>query len=84
MQVHKAFRFRLRLEAHQETLAMRTAGCRRLIYNLCLEQRSIWGRSHRISCTDQINQLPELKEHLTFLKEVPSHCLQSRSLPAGT
>jgi putative transposase len=76
MQMHKAFRFRLRLEAHQETLAMRTAGCRRLVYNLCLEQRSTWGRSHRISCTDQINQLPELKKHLPFLKEVPSHCLQ--------
>lgn len=76
MQVHKAFRFRLRLEAHQETLAMRTAGCGRLVYNLCLEQRSIWGRSHRISAIDQINQLPELKEHLPFLKEVPSHCLQ--------
>ena len=76
MQVHRAFRFRLRLEAHQETLAMRTAGCRRLVHNLCLEQRSIWGRSHRISAIDQINQLPELKRHLPFLGEVPSHCLQ--------
>lgn len=76
MQVHKAFRFRLRLEAHQETLAMRTAGCRRLVHNLCLEQRSIWGRTHHISAIDQINQLPELKRHLPFLGEVPSHCLQ--------
>lgn len=55
---------------------MRTAGCRRLVHNLCLEQRSIWGRSHRISAIDQINQLPDLKRHLPFLGEVPSHCLQ--------
>lgn len=76
MTSHKAFRFRLRLDADQEELALRTAGCRRLVYNLCLEQRSVWGRRHQISAINQINELPELKRSFPFLKEVPSHCLQ--------
>jgi putative transposase len=76
MTSHKAFRFRLRLDADQETLAMKTAGCCRLVYNVCLEQRRGWGRSHSINAIHQINQLPELKTFLSFLQEVPSHCLQ--------
>jgi len=76
MLVRKAFRFRLYPDANQESLALRTAGCRRLVYNLCHEQRSTWGRSHGLSSIDQINELPALKEAYPFLKEVPSHCLQ--------
>lgn len=76
MIMHKAFRFRLRMDAAQEGLALQTAGCRRLVYNLCLEQRSTWGQKHRISSFDQINELPALKAAFPFLKEVPSHCLQ--------
>lgn len=76
MKSHKAFRFRLCMDADQESLALQTAGCRRLVYNLCLEQRSIWGRAHRISAIDQVNELPTLKKAFPFLKEVPSHCLQ--------
>jgi putative transposase len=76
MKQHKAFRLRLRLDADQESLALRTAGCRRLVYNLCLEQRSTWGRRQRISAINQINELPALKDAFPFLKEVPSHCLQ--------
>lgn len=64
------------MDADQEALAVRTSSCRRLVYNLCLEQRSIWGRTHRISCVDQINELPALKKAFPFLKDVPSHCLQ--------
>jgi len=76
MLTHKAFRFRLRFDADQETLGMKTAGCCRLVYNVCREQREGWGKSHRINAIHQINQLPELKDFLPFLKEVPSHCLQ--------
>lgn len=76
MKMRKAFRFRIYLNNDQEKLALQTAGCRRLIYNLCLEQRSVWGRSHRITPIDQINELPQLKKAYPFLREVPSHCLQ--------
>ncbi|WP_425299060.1 helix-turn-helix domain-containing protein, partial [Rhizobium sullae] len=47
-----------------------TVGCCRLVYNLCLEQRSMayaMPSRHRLSSFDQIKELPGLKAHLPFL-----------------
>lgn len=50
------------------------------LYNLALEQRIMnykqFRKSH--SWQDQANELPELKEYATWLKDVPSQCLQQK------
>ena len=84
MPSHKAFRFRIYPDAEQESLFEQTDGCRRLVYNLCLEQRSTWGHQHRISSYDQINELPALKKDFPFLQVVPSQCLQQAILDLNT
>ncbi|WP_157814323.1 RNA-guided endonuclease InsQ/TnpB family protein [Rhizobium sullae] len=35
---------------------------------------------HRLSSFDQIKELPGLKAHLPFLKDVPNHCLQQAAV----
>jgi len=73
-----AYRFRIYPDAEQESLFLRTIGCCRLVYNLCLEQRRLeWHRSspRRISAYDQMKELKDLKREAPFLKEVPHHAL---------
>ncbi len=77
-----AYRFRIYPSKEQEAAFRRISGCCRLVYNLALEQRRDHWRRYRakvgrhISVVSQINELPELKREVTFLKEVPSHTLQ--------
>lgn len=75
MITHRAFRFRLRMDSDQEDLAVRTCGITRLVRNLCLEQRSIWGRKHRISKFGQQAELKALKAEFPWIAEAPHHCL---------
>ncbi len=72
---HQAFRFRLRFDADQESLANRTAGICRVLRNLCLEQRSTWGRRHRISKFGQQAELKLFKAEFPWVAEAPHHCL---------
>ena len=72
---HQAFRFKLRFDADQESLANRTAGICRVVRNLCLEQRSTWGRRHRISKFGQQAELKPLKAEFPWVAEAPHHCL---------
>ena len=72
---HQASRFRLSFNADQESLANRTVGICRVVRNLCLEQRSIWGRRHRISKFDQQAELKFLKAEFPWVAEAPHHCL---------
>jgi putative transposase len=72
---HQAFRFRLHFDADQESLANRTAGICRVLRNLCLEQRSTWGRRHRISKFGQQAELKSLKTEYPWVAEAPHHCL---------
>jgi IS605 OrfB family transposase len=74
-----AYRFRAYPAPEQASLFRRTAGCCRLVYNLCLEQRRL--ESHRsaprrLTAIAQINELKDLKAAAPFLKEVPHHPLQ--------
>ncbi|WP_108179711.1 helix-turn-helix domain-containing protein [Phreatobacter oligotrophus] len=55
-----AYRFRACPDPEQASLFRRTAGCWRLVYNLCLEQRRLgWQRAapRRPTATSQINEL---------------------------
>jgi len=72
---HRAYRFRLRMDADQESLAVRTAGTCRAIRNACLEQRSGWGQRHRLSKFGQQAELKVLKAEFPWIAEAPHHCL---------
>ncbi len=78
VEIRRGYRYRLDLTPDQARLAQRTAGCARLVYNLALEQRSMWWRQgHRSTgYAQQCAQLVELKAAYPFLREVPSHPLQ--------
>lgn len=79
MKERLGYRYRIYPDARQARLFRQTVGCCRLVYNLCLEQRSMayaMPSRHRLSSFDQIKELPGLKRHLPFLKDVPNHCLQ--------
>jgi putative transposase len=74
-----AYKFRAYPNLEQASLFRQTAGCCRLVYNLCLEQRRLeWHRSapRRLTATSQINELKELKAAAPFLRQVPHHPLQ--------
>jgi len=74
-----AYKFRAYPDPEQASLFRRTAGCCRLVYNLCLAQRRLeWHRSapRRLTAISQINELKDLKTGAPFLKEVPHHPLQ--------
>lgn len=78
MEIHRGYRYRLDLNGSQAELARRAAGCARLVYNLALEQRTIWHqqRDRNASYGEQCMQLVELKAAFPWLHEVPSHTLQ--------
>ena len=79
MKERTGFKFRIYPDGEQQRLFRRTAGCCRLVYNLCLEQKRLErhrSEPRRLSAVDQNNQLPELKAALPYLREVPHHCLQ--------
>ena len=74
-----AYKFRASPDPEQESLFRRTAGCCRLVYNVCLQQRRLeWHRSmpRRITATGQMKELKDLKTAAPFLKDVPHHPLQ--------
>lgn len=79
MLVHKAYIFRIYPDATQEELFLRTIGCSRLVYNLCLDQKKLEReRSYprRLTAFDQMKELTSLKREFSFLKEPPSQTLQ--------
>jgi hypothetical protein len=79
MLVHKAYKFRIYPDATQEELFLRTIGCCRLVYNLCLDQKKLEReRSNpwRLTAFDQMKELTSLKREFSSLKEPPSQTLQ--------
>jgi putative transposase len=79
---HKAFRFRLYPDAAQEALFRKTAGCCRVVYNVALEQRRVFGGpryvgpNRNFGYNAQRAELKDLKVELPWLREVPHHCIQ--------
>jgi putative transposase len=78
MLMRKAYKFRIYPNATQEELFRRTVGCCRLVYNLCLDQKTLErerSRPRKLSQFDQIKELTALKAEYAFLREVPHHPL---------
>jgi len=74
-----AYSFRAYPDTEQASLFRRTAGCCRLVYNVCLEQRRLERQRsdpRRITAAGQMKELKDLKAAAPFLKEVPHHPLQ--------
>jgi hypothetical protein len=79
MLVHKAYKFRIYPDATQEELFLRTIGCCRLVYNLCLDQKKLErerSNPRRLTAFDQMKEPTSLKREFLFLKEPPSQTLQ--------
>jgi putative transposase len=77
MFVRKAYRFRLYPSPEQETFFCQITGCCRLVYNLALEQRQVFGRQGRsITWFSQKLELTELRHDNSFLSDIPVHRLQ--------
>ena len=76
--MEKGFKYRIYPTEEQINLIERTFGCCRLVYNNALDRRKkAWSRrSEPASTASLINNLPTMKEYLSFLKEVDSKALQ--------
>ena len=75
---NKALEFRLYPNKEQRILLAKTFGCTRLVYNYFLSLRKeIYDESGETMSYNQCtNELTQLKQELTFLKEVDSVALQ--------
>ena len=82
VKISQSYRFRIYPTKAQEEAFRQISGCCRLVYNLGLEQRRDHWRRHKaiagtsITWISQSQELVPLKAEFTFLKDVPSHCLQ--------
>ena len=70
MELVRGYRYRLEpTDAQTEQLAQFCGVCR-LVYNLALEQRRKWGRSHRIGYHEQMRELKDLRAEFDWIKAV--------------
>lgn len=76
MLIHRGFRFKLKPVSGQENLFRQFAGVCRLIYNLALDQRAVWGRSHRINFAQQCRDLTSLRAEFDWIAAVSQTCQQ--------
>lgn len=74
----RAIKYELNPTNTQKVLIKQTCGCCRKVYNTMLDRKiSAYKEGGRtISAIELINQLPQLKSELTYLKDVPSQSLQ--------
>lgn len=74
----RAIKYELNPTNAQKVLIKQTCGCCRKVYNTMLDRKiSAYKESGiTISAIELINQLPQLKSELTYLKDVPSQSLQ--------
>ena len=80
MKIQRAWKYKLILDDSQARTLFLWMSHLRGLYNLALEQRILLYNQNRksLSWQDQANELPELKEVATWLKDVPSQCLQQK------
>ncbi len=74
----RAIKYELNPTNAQKVLIKQTCGCCRKVYNTMLDRKiSAYKEDGRnISAFELINQLPQLKTELTYLKDAPSQSLQ--------
>ncbi len=80
--MHKAFKFQLKPTADQQKTLNQWVGCTRKIWNWALEenQKQYANNKTFIFRYDLKRQLPQLKQEMPYLAEVPSQALQNRVL----
>ena len=81
----RAIKYELNPTNTQKVLIKQTCGCCRKVYNVMLDRKiSAYKEDGRtISSFDLINQLPQLKSELTYLKDVSSKALQQSVMNMG-
>ena len=81
----RAIKYELNPTNTQKVLIKQTCGCCRKVYNVMLDRKiSAYKENGRtISSFDLINQLPQLKSELTYLKDVSSYALQQAVMNMG-
>ena len=81
----RAIKYELNPTNAQKVLIKQTCGCCRKVYNVMLDRKiSAYKENGRtISSFDLINQLPQLKSELTYLKDVSSKALQQSVMNMG-
>ena len=81
----RAIKYELNPTNAQKVLIKQTCGCCRKVYNIMLDRRisAYKEDGRRISDFDLINQLPQLKSELTYLKDVPSQSLVQAVMNMG-
>ena len=81
----RAIKYELNPTNTQKVLIKQTCGCCRKVYNIMLDRRisAYKEDGRRISSFDLINQLPQLKSELTYLKDVSSYALQQSVMNMG-
>ena len=87
--MHKAYRFRLYPQKHQEPIIAQYFGCVRKVYNRALDKRQKLYQEEKksISKFELIKELTVLKktQEYSYLSDVYSQCLQaSIALPTYT
>lgn len=79
MEQIRGFVFRLAPRPEQEALLRQAVGVCRLVYNLALEQRRTWGRSHGIGYHGQVLELTALRAEFPWIAAV-SQTAQTQAL----
>ena len=81
----RAIKYELNPTNAQKALIKQTCGCCRKVYNIMLDRRiSAYKEDGRtISTFELINQLPQLKSELTYLKDASSYALQQSIMNMG-
>lgn len=69
--MHRGFTFKLILTEEQDSRLNQMAGLNRLVYNLCLEQRSNWRRHYHKNTGNNLNWIGQSKELTDLRKEFP-------------
>lgn len=74
----RAIKYELNPTNTQRVLIRQTCGCCRKVYNVMLDRKISAYKKDGVSLSafELINQLPELKKELTYLKDAPSQALQ--------
>ncbi len=79
MKQMRGFVYKLKPIASQERKFRQYAGVCRLVYNLALEQRAIWGKSHGCNFYTAASDLKDLRAEFDFVREV-SQTAQTQAL----
>ena len=81
----RAIKYELNPTNTQKVLIKQTCGCCRKVYNIMLDRkiRAYKDDGRTISTFELINQLPQLKSELTYLKDVSSQALQQSVMNMG-